>query len=81
MAIFIDGVEVSEDEYLKRIEITDEMDWDYCDEFLELFDCLGLEPPDEEDLVNIDSFVERVSIAYLNFIDFMDFERVDQYVC
>ena len=81
MAIFIDGIEVSEDEYLKRIEITDESDWDYCDEFLELFDCLGLEPPDEEDLASIDGFVERVSIAYLNFLDFMDFERVDQYVC
>ena len=81
MAIFIDGIEVSEDEYLKRIEITDEADWDYCDEFLELFDCLGIDSPDEEDLADIDGFVERVSIAYLNFIDFMDFEMVDQYVC
>ena len=81
MAIFIDGVEVSEDEYLQRIEITDEVDWDYCDEFLELFDCLGVDLPDEEDLASIDAFVGKVSIAYLNFLDFMDFERVAQYVC
>ena len=44
-------------------------------------DCLGIDSPDEEDLADIDRFVERVSIAYLNFIDFMDFEMVDQYVC
>ena len=81
MAIKIDGIEISEDEYLRRVKITDESDFDYCDEFLELFDCLGIDSPDEEDLANIDNFVERVSIAYLNFIDFMDFERVDQYVC
>lgn len=81
MAIKIDGIEISEDEYLRRVEITDELDFDYCDEFLELFDCLGIDSPDEEDLADIDSFVERVSIAYLNFIDFMDFEMVDQYVC
>ena len=80
-AIKIDGIEISEDEYLRRVKITDESDFDYCDEFLELFDCLGIDSPDEEDLANIDNFVERVSIAYLNFIDFMDFERVDQYVC
>lgn len=79
MKIRIDGIEVSEDEYMQRIELVDE--GSYCDEFLELFDCLGIDPLDEEDMADIDDFVEKVSIAYLNFINFMDLERVDQYVC
>jgi len=78
--ILIDNIEVSEEEYLQRVMIV-ENDAEFCDEFLELFDCLGIDPHDEEDSEDIDDFVDRVSIAYLNFLDFMDIERLDQYVC
>jgi len=77
--ILIDNVEVSEEEYLQRVTIVENED-EFCDEFLELFDCLGIDPYGEN-ISDIDDFVDRVSIAYLNFLDFMDLERIDQYIC
>lgn len=76
--ILIDNTEVSETEYLQRIQIIED-DSGLCEEFIELFDALEVDHQNE--LETIDDFVSRVSCAYLNFLDFYNTEYVEEYIC
>jgi len=83
MQIFIDGMEVSEDEYLSRVEIFDseEAESGFCDEFLDLFAALGVEICDRDgNMTPIEDLTESLSEAYLNYMDFVDFEYNRGYV-
>lgn len=77
--IYIDGMPVSEDEFLRRVRINEDEDWEFADEFLDLFDILEVDPADISK--SIDDFVSRVSFSYLNFLDFYDLEHVEEYIC
>lgn len=76
--ILLDGVIITENEYLQRIKIIED-ETDICEEFIELLDILEVEHQNE--LESIDDFVSRVSCAYLNFLDFYDTEYTDEYIC
>jgi len=83
MQIFIDGIEVSEDEYLSRVEIFDseEAESGFCDEFLDLFAALGVEICDRDgNMTPIEDLTEQLSEAYLNWVDFCDTENIHGYV-
>ena len=76
--VLIDNIEVTEEEYLQRIQVVEE-ESDLCEEFIDLLDILEISPQDETEA--IDDFVSRVSCAYLNFLDFYDTEYVEEYIC
>ena len=81
MRIFIDNTEVTEDEYLQRVEIFDEGDSGFCDEFLDLFAALGVEICDRDgNMTPIEDLTEQLSEAYLNWVDFCDTENIHGYV-
>ncbi len=76
--ILIDNKEVTENEYLQRVQILED-EPDICEEFVDLLDILEIVPQCE--LESIDDFVSRVSCAYLNFLDFYDTEYIKEYLC
>ena len=79
--ILIDHEIVTEEEYLERVIIVrdDMYDFGYRDKDYDLFGFLGVEPLDEygEELP-IDDFVDKVSEAFLDFLNVVDYENIDK---
>jgi len=83
--ILIDKKFVTPEEYEERVMIIgdDIYEFGYRERDYDLFRFLGVEPLDEYgDEMPLEEFVDEVAIAFLDFLDYVSCDNIDErYVC
>ncbi len=83
--ILIDKEIVTPEQFEERVMIIDEdiYDFGFRERDYDLFSFLGVKPVDEYgDEMPLEEFVDEVAIAFLDFLDYVSCDNIDErYIC